>query len=200
MKKQLPTSEITNELTGASVFFQKRAREPDLEPDVHPSSTAQPEPQQPTPSPVVVNGMDDPRPEQRIPKAVAQLSQSEQMEAGNHATMPPRPHLTTLPDNQPSPLVNNQAQKPSHNQDFMPPSTREVIRKVVKQVGKEAATYRLTQSEKQQLADIVYTYKRRGYRTSDNELARIAINWLVLDYQELGEQSVLARILESLHR
>lgn len=76
----------------------------------------------------------------------------------------------------------------------------EQIRKVVKQVGKEAATYRLTQAEKQQLADIVYTYKRLGCRTSDNELARIAISWLILDYQAQGEQSVLARVLETLHR
>lgn len=82
----------------------------------------------------------------------------------------------------------------------MLPLVLEQIRKVVKQVGKEAATFRLTQAEKQQMADIVYTYKRRGYRTTDNELARIAINWLLLNYQEQGEQSVLASVLELLHR
>ena len=77
MKKQLPTSEITNELTGASVFFQKRTHEPDLEPDAYHSSTSQPEPQQPMSSQVVVDGMDDARAEQRIPTAITQIAPSE---------------------------------------------------------------------------------------------------------------------------
>jgi hypothetical protein len=112
--------------------------------------------------------------------------------AGNHATIPPQPHITTIPSNPKSGL-------PPHHA-IMPPAVVEEIRKTVKQIGKEAATYRLTEAEKQQLADIVYTYKRQGYRTSDNELARIAINWLLWDYQAQGEQSVLARVLEALHR
>ena len=102
-------------------------------------------------------------------------------------------------NNQAESLDNDQATMSPHHQDITPPTTVEQIRKVVKQIGKEAATYRLIPMEKQQLADIVYTYKRRGYRTSDNELARIAINWLIQDYQEQGEQSVLASVLERLH-
>jgi hypothetical protein len=75
----------------------------------------------------------------------------------------------------------------------------ERIRKAVKQYGKEAATHRFTLEEKRLLADIVYTYDRRGVRTSENEITRVAINWLILDYQASGEQSVLARLLERLH-
>lgn len=109
----------------------------------------------------------------------------------NHATMPPQQQAITQPSQLAAPSPPNQA--------AMPLTLVEEIRKTVKQIGKEAATYRLTELEKQQLADIVYTYKRQGYRTSDNELARIAINWLLWDYQEQGEQSVLARVLEALH-
>lgn len=76
----------------------------------------------------------------------------------------------------------------------------ETMRKAVKQIGKEAATHRFTTQEKNVLADIVYTYTRQGYRTSENEITRIAVNWLILDYQERGEQSVLARMLEALHK
>jgi hypothetical protein len=75
----------------------------------------------------------------------------------------------------------------------------ETIRKAVKQIGKEAATYRFSAEEKQTLADIVYTYGRQGYRTSENEITRIAVNWLILDYQERGKQSVLSRLLDALH-
>src|SRR5437764_4589729 len=45
----------------------------------------------------------------------------------------------------------------------------EGVRKAVKQIGKEAATHRFTLEEKNELADIEYTYKRQGIRTSENE-------------------------------
>lgn len=110
----------------------------------------------------------------------------------NHATIPPQNQVIT--PSSPTQTI------PSANQSAMLPAVVEEIRKTVKHIGKEAATYRLTEAEKQQIADIVYTYKRQGYRTSDNELARIAINWLLLDYQEQGAQSTLARVLDALHQ
>jgi len=120
------------------------------------------------------------------------LKQQATRVASNHATMPPQNQVTTHP--------SRSADMKSANPAALPPSMVEEIRKAVKPIGKDAATYRLTEAEKQHLADIVYTYKRQGYRTSDNELARIAINWLLLDYQEQGEQSILARVLEALNR
>ncbi len=75
----------------------------------------------------------------------------------------------------------------------------EIVRKAVKQVGKEAATHRFTQEEKQALADIEYTYQRQGMRTSENELTRIAINYVVEEYGQHGEQSILAKALKKLY-
>lgn len=75
----------------------------------------------------------------------------------------------------------------------------EVVRKAVKQFGKEAATHRFTQEEKQEIADIIYTYKSRGVRTSENEIARIAVNYLVEDFKENGEASVLNKVLKALN-
>ena len=80
----------------------------------------------------------------------------------------------------------------------MTPSMLERLRKAVKQVGKEGGTHRLTRQEKQSLADIVYTYRRQGYRTSENEITRIGVNWLIEDYQENGKHSVLHRVLRAL--
>jgi len=74
----------------------------------------------------------------------------------------------------------------------------ETIRKVVKRPGKEVVYVRLTPEEKRLLADVVHQYRRRGLRTSDNELGRIAINSLLGDYQEHGEESLLARVLAAL--
>ena len=77
-------------------------------------------------------------------------------------------------------------------------STTRRLRKAVRVIGKEAATHRFTPEEKNQLADIVYTYGRQGYRTSENEVVRIGVNWLIVDYQENGRQSVLHKALKAL--
>ncbi len=73
------------------------------------------------------------------------------------------------------------------------------IRRTIRQVGKETAYVRLTKEEKQQLADIVYTHKRQGMRTSENEICRIAIGFLIEDYRACGQASVLARVLAALY-
>ena len=74
----------------------------------------------------------------------------------------------------------------------------ETIRKAVKVPGREVSFVRLTPTEKGQLADIIYTYKRQGKKTSENEINRIAINYIIEDYQAHGEQSILAKVIESL--
>jgi hypothetical protein len=76
--------------------------------------------------------------------------------------------------------------------------TIDAIRKVVKVQGREVSFIRLTPEEKGQVSDIVYTYKRQGQKTTENQINRIAINYLMHDYHERGEQSVLARVLASL--
>jgi hypothetical protein len=91
----------------------------------------------------------------------------------------------------------------SRTHDTMPPQEStdifEVVRKAVKQLGKEAATHRFTLAEKHLLADIEYTYKREGIRTSENEITRISINYIIEDYRQHGEESILAKILKRLN-
>jgi len=75
----------------------------------------------------------------------------------------------------------------------------ELVRKAVKEFGKEAATHRFTLGEKKALADIIYAYKNHGIRTSENEITRIAVNFIISDYRENGENSVLGRALKALN-
>jgi hypothetical protein len=75
----------------------------------------------------------------------------------------------------------------------------EAIRKTVKQIGKEVSFVRLLPEEKRQLADIAYTYKSQGIKTSENEISRIGINWMLEDYQANGKESILAKVLEALN-
>jgi hypothetical protein len=80
------------------------------------------------------------------------------------------------------------------------PDAHEIIRKIVKNPGKEEVLYvRLSKEEKDRLADISYTYKRQGIRTSDNEVVRVAINAFLEDYRTNGANSLLAIIISSLH-
>jgi hypothetical protein len=76
----------------------------------------------------------------------------------------------------------------------------ELIRQAVRQIGKEAATHRFTLEEKRALKDIEYSYGARGVRTSENEITRIAVNHLIQDYRDNGENSILAQVLERLNR
>jgi hypothetical protein len=87
----------------------------------------------------------------------------------------------------------------------MTPSNRDTtvplideIRHAVKELGKEAATYRFTKTEKDALKDLVYIYGRQGMKTSENEIVRIAINWLFEDNKTSGEQSIIYLVLKAL--
>ncbi len=91
---------------------------------------------------------------------------------------------------------------PSNHDTMIPLSEEgmiEAVRKAVKQIGKEPATQRLTLEEKQALDDIEYSYKRQGIKTSGNEIIRIATNYIVRDYRQNGENSILAKVLNRLN-
>ena len=75
----------------------------------------------------------------------------------------------------------------------------DLVRKAVKEFGKEAATHRFTVAEKREIADLIYTYKNTGIKTSENEITRIAVNFIMEDYKENGENSVLHKILQALN-
>lgn len=89
----------------------------------------------------------------------------------HHATMTPRYHDTVI----------------------------EMIRAAVKAFGKEAATHRFTLEEKKAIRDIVYVYDGQGIRTSENEISRIGVNFLIEDYRVNGESSILHKVLTALN-
>jgi septal ring-binding cell division protein DamX len=96
----------------------------------------------------------------------------------NHATTVSRPHDTTA----------------DSGDDYI-----EVVRKAVKLLGEKAATHRFTADEKDAIADIVYALKKKGITTSENEITRIAINYLVWEYRQSKQISILSRVLERLN-
>lgn len=96
-----------------------------------------------------------------------------------HDTMTPRNHDTVV----------------SSNHDTI----IQTVRRAVKELGKEAATHRFTVKEKRAVLDLIYTYKNAGITTSENEVARIAINYVLEDYKQNGENSILDQTLKALN-
>ena len=111
--------------------------------------------------------------------------------------------------NRPTNLPGNRATTVSRNHDtaadttasdLLPDDALELVRRAVRTLGKEAATYRFTQDEKRALSGIVYAYKDRGIKTSENEITRIALNYLIDEYRRNSTNSILARVLARLNQ
>jgi hypothetical protein len=105
----------------------------------------------------------------------------------HHDTKPPRHHDTTTPSN------HGGLTPESYGADI------ELIRKTVKEVGKEAATHRFTIAEKRAIKKILFKYENNGILTSENEITRIAVNFVVEDYAQNGENSLLDKVLKALN-
>jgi len=78
------------------------------------------------------------------------------------------------------------------------PEWVEVARRVVKPIGKEIAFTRLTSAEKGRLTEAVYRLRRQGARTSENEVLRIAISYLLEDFGAYGKHSFLQKVIDAL--
>jgi len=169
MKKKLNTDNIMNELKGGSAHFRQAEAVEEETPD-----TIAPEEEAIAEEPVVE--------EEKSPVTDAVAEEEEQKVSKTRARRPTR----SKPD--------TSATTSSEQADLI-----ELIRKNVKPVGKEAAFCRFTPEEKSALGDIIYTYKRNGVRTSENEVVRVAVNWLIENYHADGQHSVLAQVLDRLN-
>jgi hypothetical protein len=101
---------------------------------------------------------------------------------------------TTKPSNRDTTVSRHHDTTTESNDDCI-----EIVRKAVKPLGEKAATHRFTADEKEAIADIVYALKKKGITTSENEITRIAINYLVWDYKQTRQASILSRVLERLN-
>lgn len=170
MKKKLDETGIANELRGASLFFQKPA-------------DAQEEENTPEVQPAA-------KPKRRTPAAkkteAAVAMAAVETAAPTAATGPESVAVSKAVAAAPSPTLSQAG-------------LVETIRKNVKQLGKESAFCRFTEDEKSALGDIVYQYKRNGIRTSENEVVRIAVNWLLETHRRDEKNSLLAQVLTKLN-
>lgn len=103
-------------------------------------------------------------------------------------------------EKQPSKLDTSQPRHRGATVSRYQDTTVETVRKAVREFGKEAATHRFTPEEKKAIADIVYSYGRKKIRTSENQITRISVNFIIKDYEENGDMSILGRVVKALNR
>ena len=75
----------------------------------------------------------------------------------------------------------------------------EEVRKAVRLVGTNNSSHRLTNEEKEAITDIIYALKKKGFNTNENQIARIAIDYLIADFRKNKQSSFLTRMLERLN-
>jgi hypothetical protein len=182
-KKVLNTQSMINELRGQSAFFRQDT-------PVH-AETDEPKPQTVKKIPK--------EPQKHSPIAVEKVTPK---------PVPNQEHaLINLPvekkiDNV-SKATSNHASTSASTLANIQDDIVETIRKTVKQVGKDTLFVRLTPDEKHQVASVVYAfnemYRGEGRKTSENEIGRIGLNFLLEDYKVNGEQSILAKVLAALN-
>ena len=181
MKKKLNIENIANELEGASLFFRKPSTQV-----AKTSKADEKHPVQVLTSPTTPQEVIPPPPEKNESITNTPVSAPNPTENNDdmHANM------------QASNNASMHASKHSSNQE----SIIETIRKAVRYVGKDSVTYRFTPEEKKALLELSFSYKMQGYKTSENELIRIAINFLLEDQKQNGRTSILQRVLEALNK
>jgi hypothetical protein len=72
---------------------------------------------------------------------------------------------------------------------------------LVRKAVRELVRLQLTayNREKKAIADIMYTYQNNGIKTSENQITRISVNFIIEDYRQNGENSILHKILKALN-
>lgn len=109
-----------------------------------------------------------------------------------------------LSNNLPPPGPTDQPAKSditiSRYQDIVSGDMVAIIRAAVILTGQASTNYRLTNIEKGRLEEVVWEFKKQGIRTTENEIVRIAINYLLNNHKKDGKDSLLAVTLNLLHR
>jgi hypothetical protein len=170
--KKLDVTGIANELIGASAFFPGS-------PDPLPSPTSDHSEKPPEVSPI----------------AEVALAEKQALEQKNdtplEGTVPEKKKQKAAESKKASMQSREQASKLASYHA----SVLAKISKAVREIGKEVSYTRLTQEEKRRLLDVIYTFKSTGVKTTENELMRIALNFLLEDYDLHKEGSILHKIL-----
>jgi hypothetical protein len=108
-------------------------------------------------------------------------------------TKQPRYQATVIPHNHDTVIPRHRDTKPASEKDSL-----KKVCKAVQEIGKEAATHRFTVNEKRVVSELIYGFRKKQIRTSENEITRIALNYLIENYEVKGAESILEKVFREL--
>lgn len=73
------------------------------------------------------------------------------------------------------------------------------VRRAIKWPGKESAPLRITRPELDRLKAAVRYFEDKGYLTDRTQLIRVALNYMLDDFEHNGDKSFLAEILDRIN-
>lgn len=74
------------------------------------------------------------------------------------------------------------------------------VRREVSKTGSIPSLYRLNRSEKSRLAQLTFQLKSEGYKVSDTDIVRIALNYVLEDEEATATGGIVRRIIQRLKR
>ncbi len=102
-----------------------------------------------------------------------------------------KPKIVKLSSNHAIMVADHQNRKKSSYQN----NIIKEIRKMISEIGKESSTYRISKGEKKLLLSIIYELRMNGIKTSENQMIRIGLNYVVQDYLKSKGNSMLLKTL-----
>ena len=93
-------------------------------------------------------------------------------------------------------FINKQVSKIASKQVITQASVEERILASLRATDLKANTFRYTQEELDFIRDIVYEAEtKHGVKLDKNDIARLSLEWLMIDWEERKQDSLLAKVL-----
>ncbi len=183
----MPPKRVSLKGQGARLFYGEATAPGATDPDADPVAAAASATEAPEAAPADIPSRSRPAPRKGQAPSLPEEMQGETAQARNQPVERVSKHASTRARKQNGIEAGDQSD-----------AWVDKIRKSVRVPGKEVVYMRVTPQEKLRLRDIAYSYQRQGTKTTDTEISRIAVNYILEDYEQNRESSVLARVIASM--
>lgn len=67
---------------------------------------------------------------------------------------------------------------------------------LIHEIGTEAITHRFSKREKQKILELMYKFRNKGVKISENLFVRISINYMLQNHEKFENQSIFSEIIK----
>lgn len=117
------------------------------------------------------------------------------LQPANESTVEPAQEDIKIPSKI-SPKISSEISSPVVGE--LSPYT-DSVRRAVRWPGKESSPLRITADELNKLKAVVRYFEDRGYATDRTQLIRVALNYMLDDFERRGDSSLFTEILDRIN-